>query len=173
LDVKIVGVLLVMGASSLIGFGCSNRLIGRCRMLKTWLYILEILKGEIYYQDNLLPEVFLRIARGIDDDDLAHGFDELARLVTFGSGVELREAWRNCPVRAGSYYLNQSDCLILTELGDYLGNTDREDQREKIQRCQSRLQHNLNLAETDQHKKLNLFRYLGFAAGAVLVLCLI
>jgi stage III sporulation protein AB len=170
---KIMGALLVVGASSLIGFGLSNRLTGRCRLLKIWLHILEILKVEIYYQGNLLPEVFARIARGIDDRDLAYGFEKLARSVTFGSGAELKGAWRNYPVQAGSGFLNQSDFLILNELGDYLGSTDREDQCEKIKLCQSRLQNNLNLAETDQHKKLNLFRYLGFATGAVLVLCLI
>lgn len=169
---KIAGALLVVGASSLIGFGFSNRLIGRCRLLRIWLHILEILKVEIYYQDNLLPEVFAEIARGIDDHDLARAFQKMARLVTFGSGAELKEVWRNYPVQAGSYYLNQSDFLILNELGDYLGSTDREDQCEKIKRCQSRLQNNLNLAETDQQKRRNLFRYLGFAAGAVLVLCL-
>lgn len=170
---KIAGALLVVGASSLIGFGLSNRLIGRCRLLKIWLYILEILKVEIYYQDNLLPEVFEKVARGINDPDLASSFHRLARSVTFGSGRQLGEVWRNYPVRTSACFLIQSDSLILNELGDYLGSTDREDQCEKIKRCQALLQNNLNLAEADQRKKLNLFRYLGFAAGAVLVLFLL
>ena len=170
---KIAGVLLVVGASSLMGFGFSNRLIGRCRVLKTWLHILEILMVEIYYQDNLLPEVFEKVARGIDDPVLAQAFSNLAGLVVFGSGLELREVWRKIPVRAGADYLKPSDISIINELGDYLGSTDRDDQREKIQRCQSRLQNSLNLAETEQYKKRTLFRYLGFAVGTVLVLFLI
>jgi stage III sporulation protein AB len=170
---KITGALLVIGASSLLGFGLSNRLIGRCRLLKIWLYALEILKVEIYYQDNLLPTVFDKIARGIDDPDLVQSFQKLAQSVTFGSGAEIQEVWRNYPVRAASGYLTPNDIQILDELGSYLGSTDREDQSEKIKCCQSRLQNNLHLAEADQRKKLNLFRYLGFAGGMVLVLFLL
>lgn len=163
----------MVGASSLMGFRISDRLTGRCRLLKTWLYILEMLMVEIYYQDNLLPEVFAKVARGIDDPVLAQAFEKMAGSVVFGSSLELKEVWRNYPVRSGSYFLKPSDAQILVELGDHLGSTGREDQREKIKRCQSLLQNNLNLAETEKDKKTTLFRYLGFAVGTVLVLFLI
>lgn len=170
---KTIGALLVIGASFLVGLRFSYRLTERCRLLKIWLYILEIVKVEIYYQSNLLPDIFQRVSSVINDQMIANSFAELARRLEFGSSVDLGEIWQLFLQRTGSNILNSSDYFILNEIGNYLGSTDREDQRERIGLYQTRLQNNLTMAESDQHKRLNLYRYLGFAAGAILVLCLI
>ena len=170
---KMIGALFVIGASSLVGFGLGQRLVERCRLLRLWLHALEVLKAEIYYQADLLPEVFRKIARLIDDREMARAFQKSADGISFGAATGIIEIWPDLVARTGSFYLLPSDSLILNELGNYLGGTDRDDQCEKIKLCQSRLQNNLQLAETALRQKLNLFRYAGFAVGTMLVLLLI
>jgi stage III sporulation protein AB len=171
--VKFMGALLVIGAGFLAGLCFSQRLTERCRLLKIWFHSLEIMKAEIHYQNKLLPEVFQRVALLIGDPCFQAVFKELAGLVEFGSGAELSEVWSKTIAQTGSLSLTKSDYVALHELGNYLGSTDREDQCERIKLCQSRLQNNIQIAEIDRDKKINLYRYLGFAAGALLVLFLL
>jgi stage III sporulation protein AB len=170
---KTMGALLVMSASIMAGLSYSHRLTERCRLLKVWFQILEIMKAEINYQNNLLPVVFQQVASRIGDPCFQAVFKKSAGLVEFGSGAELSEVWSKTIAQTGSLSLTTSDYAALYELGNYLGSTDREDQCERIKLCQSRLQTNLQIAEIDRDRKKNLYRYLGFAAGALLVLFLI
>ncbi len=170
---KFLGSLLVVSASFLTGLCFAQRLTERCRLLKIWFHGLEIMRVEILYQNKLLPEVFQQIAVQIGDPYFQAAFKQLAGLVGFGSSVALSDAWSKTVAQTGSLSLSKSDYGALQELGSYLGNTDREDQCERIKLCQSRLQNNLRTAEIDRDKKINLYRYLGFATGALLVLFLI
>ena len=100
-------------------------------------------------------------------------FQNLADLVEFGSETDFREAWVNAVTQTGSSNLIQNDYAILNELGNYLGSTDRADQCERIKVCQARLLNNIEMAERERNQKQNLYRYLGFAVGALIVLLFI
>lgn len=63
--------------------------------------------------------------------------------------------------------------MSLESLACFLGSTDRMDQALKITLCQEKLKLNLVRAEDDCNKRIGLYRYLGFAVGALLVLLLV
>jgi stage III sporulation protein AB len=169
---KLLGITIVLGASSFGGFLLGERLAERCRMLKLWLRILELLRTEIYCHSLLLPEIFDRVASAIGRQSLTAGFQRLAQLIAYGSEVGVPEAWDVMVQENCSQVLSRDDCEILRSLGFYLGNTDREDQAQKIAATRLRLEANLADAELQAGKRIRLYRYLGFAAGAMVVLWL-
>jgi stage III sporulation protein AB len=170
---KLAGSILIIGASTLGGCFLAERFAIRCRMLKTWLRILEILQTEIYYQARLLPEVFGKAASMMEEQVVADSLVRLASRVEYGSEMGTAEAWRQFVMETGPGSLSKSDNAILTDLGGYLGSTDRDDQIAKIKASRERLEYNLENAEDERKKRTGLYRYLGFAAGAVLVLWLL
>lgn len=171
--IKTVGAVLIIGTSTLIGFFYAQKFGERCQLLKLWLRILAIFQTEIYCQAQVLPEVFRRTALFIEDRYFANAFTWLASSLEFGSDQDFSEAWRRFLIETGVGVLTKNDLTVLNELGDYLGCTDRRDQLEKIVNCQAKLEQNLKTAENERSKRVGVYRYLGFAMGAVLVLWLL
>jgi stage III sporulation protein AB len=171
--IKLIGITLILGASTFGGFLCAERMAQRCRMLRQWLRILEMLATEIYYHSDLLPQILDRIAATVNEKNLEVEFRRMARTIAFGADSSVAEAWTALVTGLLPEKLRPEDGQVLLELGSYLGVTDREDQVKKIRTCQSRLEGNLAGAELEVKKRTNLYRYLGFAAGAIVVLWLL
>jgi stage III sporulation protein AB len=171
--VKFVGALLIIGISTLAGFFFGQRYSERCYLLKLWMRILDIFQTEIYFEARVLPDIFCRTAILVNDRNFSNAFNWLAASLEFGSDQDFGEAWQRFLVETGLGILNKSDYLELNELGNYLGSTDRNDQLVKIKTCHASLSLNLQAAEVERDKKTRIYRYLGFAMGAIVVLWLL
>lgn len=171
--VKIIGAVLIIGISTLAGFFLGQKFSERCHLLKLWLRILDIFQTEIYFEARRLPEVFRRTASLIDERYFSNAFTWLASSLEFGSDEDFETAWRRLLAQTGLGILHKNDYLALNELGNYLGSTDRNDQLAKFNTCRASLAINLQAAELEQSKRTRIYRYLGFALGAVIVLWLI
>jgi len=169
---KFSGAILLIGASSWLGFFEARILTERCRILQAWLRILEILGTEISYQARMLPEVFRKVALLADEPVFVNVFTYLASRLDYGTGFTVAELWEELLAKQ-SRVLHHNDLLILGELGNYLGTTDRQDQLEKLQLCQARLTQNLESAKDKRDRQVGIYRYLGFAAGSIIVLWLL
>lgn len=169
---RLFGAVLIIGATSMAGFVWAERLSDRCELLKSWLRLLDILQTEIGYQTRMLPEIFLQMAQLSYDDYLGESLRKCAGELKFGSGKGVAEVWEQL-VFSRAEFLTNGDLEILLGLGNYLGSTDRADQVNRIKVCMANLELNLKEAESKKKTKSNLYRYLGFACGAVVVLWLI
>lgn len=170
---KLSGAILIIGTSTLMGFLMAERLNERCRMLRLLLRLLNIIKTEIGYHSGLLAEVFQKAARLINDPQVAVALRKIAENIGFGSDYNITELWEEFLNDQGMTSLSQEDRGVLEELGAYLGSTDREDQMARIEGVCLRLQLNLEAADLEKTKRVRLYRYFGFAAGAVLVCMLV
>ncbi|HBE80425.1 MAG TPA: hypothetical protein DDW65_21975 [Firmicutes bacterium] len=171
--IKIVGAILIIGISTLAGFFFGQRFSERCSLLKLWLRILDIFQTEIYFEARVLPDIFRRTAVIIKDRYFSNAFNWLAASLEFGSDQDFGEAWQKFLIETGLGILHKEDYLELNELGHYLGITDRNDQLAKIKTCHASLSFNLQAAEVERDKRTRIYRYLGFAMGAIVVLWLI
>lgn len=167
---KWLGVFLVLSSTSLGGFLLANRFDARCQMLKDWLGILDLLKTAIAYQSQLLPEIFKKIRNTVEGRDLKAAFTHLIEKTGYGAEADVSEVWNELLADAAFKPLQATDLRILKELGLFLGSTECRDQLNKITSCQAGLRYQLNLAEAERGKKVGLYRYLGFACGAILIL---
>lgn len=170
---KLIGATLIIAASTFGGLLWAEGMAKRCRMLRQWLRILEMMATEIYYGSDLLPQIFDRVAATVDDRLITPAFERMAQAIAFGADSSVAEAWVRLIAGLQPEQLSREDGRVLLELGQYLGSTDREDQVKKIRVCQSRLESHLAEAELDVKKRTRLYRYLGFAAGAIVVLWLL
>lgn len=170
---KIMGAILVIGTSTLAGFIMAGRLTERCRLIRILIRIMEILHSEISYQTKMLPEIFQKTAAMIDDRSVGTALARLASAVEYGSELGTKEAWEDFVNEIKLNILTKSDCSILSDLGSFLGSTDRDDQLARLKAITGRLEYSLGSAESEQKKKVELYRYLGFVTGAVLVLWLL
>ena len=164
--------MMVIGASTIAGFMMAERLKERSRLLRIWLRLLNVLQTEIGYCTELLTLIFTKAARIIDDRKMAIALQKMAVAVQFGSDQDVAELWGGFLHEKQMEVLSPEDREALGEMGSYLGSTDRQDQLERIKVCRARLESNLELANLDITKRVRLYRYLGFAIGAVIV-CLI
>ena len=169
---KLLGAVLIIGVSSLGGFIWAEKLSDRCELLKEWLRVLELLQTEIYYQGRLLPEIFRRVSENGSASYLGEMFRKAADQLEFGSGRGVADVWEGLAL-ARSGLLQAADLRALLELGGYLGSTDRCDQLNKIKACKAHLELQLREAEQKRTMKTSLYRYLGFALGAAVVLWLL
>jgi stage III sporulation protein AB len=170
--IKMIGAVLFIFASSVTGFIGARRFTERCRVLQTWVRVLEIIHTEIGFQSRMLPEVFRRVAILTDDPRFASAFNRLADGISYGSDFIISQLW-NEMLQAQRAFLSRSDHLILNELGSYLGYTDRLDQLEKVKACKAGVESNLRVAVANRDSKVKIYRYLGFAVGSIIVLWLI
>jgi stage III sporulation protein AB len=171
--IKITGAVLIIGISTLAGFFFGQKFSERCQLLKLWLRILDVFQTEIYFEARRLPDVFRRTASLLDNRYFSNAFDSLASSLEFGSDQDFEAVWQHFLVQTGLGILHKNDYLVLSELGNYLGSTDRSDQLAKLNTCRSGLTMNLQAAQLEQSKRTRIYRYLGFAIGAVIVLWLI
>ncbi len=170
---KIIGATLVIGTSTLMGYIMAERLNERSRLLRILIRLLNILKTEIGYHSGLLADVFHKAAQVINDHNISLSLEKVAQNIGFGSDYNIAELWESLLNEQGMAALSKEDTAVLKELGAYLGSTDREDQVSKIEAACAGLEINLKMADSDIVKRVRLYRYFGFAAGAVLVCMLL
>ncbi len=171
--IKMIGAFLIIGISTLAGFFYGQKFSARCYILKLWLCIIDIFQTEIYYEARRLPEVFQRTALLLQDRRFSNAFTKLSKSLEFGTSQDFETTWHLFLRETGEGMFVKEDYLVLGELGNYLGITNREDQLAKLKTCQASLVMNLQLAEREQSKRTRLYRYLGFAIGAIIVLWLV
>ncbi|NLW45899.1 MAG: hypothetical protein GXY86_00950 [Firmicutes bacterium] len=171
--IKLVGAILVIGTSTLIGFLMAERLNERSRLLRLLLRLLNIIKTEIGYHSGLLTEVFQKAAQLINDPKLTLSLAKIAQNIGFGSDYNITELWEGFINEKTMTALIKDDRAVLKELGVYLGSTDRQDQVARIEGARAGLQLNLEAADLERVKGVRLYRYFGFAVGAVLVCLLV
>ena len=170
--VKIIGAMLLIGTSTLVGFIMAEQLNERSRLLRLLIRLLNILKTEIGFHSGLLAEVFQRASQVIHDPQMAASLGKIARNIGFGSDFDIQELWDDFIISPEMYALKKEDIGVLKELGAYFGSTDRMDQIERIEVARGRLEINLETADLERSKQVRLYRYFGFAAGAAMV-CLL
>ncbi|MGE5605006.1 MAG: hypothetical protein ACM3YE_04860 [Bacteroidota bacterium] len=169
---KIVGAMLLIGSSTIIGFMMAERLNERSRLLRLLIRLLNILKTEIGFHTGLLAEVFQRAAQVIHDPKMAGPLEKIAQNIGFGSDFLIEQLWDDFINNPEMGALLKEDIAVLKEMGVYFGSTDRKDQIERIEAARQRLEINLEAADMDKMKQVRLYRYFGFAAGAAIV-CLL
>jgi stage III sporulation protein AB len=167
-----IGALLIIGASSTWGFREAQRFTERCRRLRLWLWVVEVIKTEICFQACLLPEVLQKVAVLANDREAGRLFRQLATSVGYGASVDWAYAWQELLDAPHWRSLKGAEKEVLRHLGLFLGGTERQDQLAKLNGAQLSLEQLLQVAVIQERKQAGLYRYLGFAIGAMLVLWL-
>jgi stage III sporulation protein AB len=169
--IKFVGAIVLICATSFIGFSLAADCSKRPKALRELQSLLQMLENEISYLSNLLSEAFYRISEGTNSDT-AILFKEAARNLGT-NGVTADSAWeKSIEENYAKLSLNKEDRTILLTFGKMLGNSDLEGQLKNIKLISSQLKLQEFKAEEMRHKNEKMYRSLGVLSGLAVAVIL-
>lgn len=170
---KIIGSVLIITASSFIGFVYSRDCSKRPQQLREIQSMLQMLENEISFLSNLLADAFEKVYKS-NKDATSLIFKSAFENLCGNTGYNAQEAWE-LAVRDNikKTSLNEEDELILISFGKLLGNSDVEGQINNIRLTISQLKMQELKAEEIRKKNENMYRALGVLGGIASVILLL
>lgn len=170
---KLLGSILVIGASAALGLALRQQAVVHVRALTEWIDCLNLLLLEIGGQCTPLHEAFLAVARS-RNRTVAPFFLELTKRMSGMPDCDFRAMWRDAVGRyAAEWGLRPEEADLLTGVGDFLGRYDGAAQTHSLQTVMLRLTERRDEAAFDLRTRNSLYRTCGAAAGILLVLVFI
>lgn len=173
---KIVGIILVMLAGTLIGFVQAARYASRPKQIRQLLHALQRLETEISYGQTPLPEALFRISTLVSQP-IANVFSTISKSLqnnAASSGETVRECWERAVVEHWpATAMKSTEKEAMLRLGSTLGGSGREDQLKHIRLAMIQLQVEESSARDDQHRYEKLSRSLGMLGAALVVILMI
>ncbi len=169
---KNIGAILVFVAGTVIGWLFSLLLQKRVKLLQSLIQCFQWLETEVGYADLPLAEACGRISRRADPET-GELFASFTAKLNEARGLTAAEAWAQslaaCQDRLA---LQGEDWALLEDFGHTLGSTDREHQLNAIRQTLEKLKLQAETAAAFRGKNERLYRYLGMAGGALIILLL-
>ncbi|MFT8317447.1 MAG: stage III sporulation protein SpoIIIAB [Sporolactobacillus sp.] len=170
--IRIIGSLLVVGASTMIGMVLASRYSQRPRQIRQWRSALQAIEAEIVYGRVPIEELSADLASQLPQP-VAHFFEYL-RAALVEKFQPLKEAWKEAVIR---YWpetsLKNAEREVILQFGTTLGTEDAENQKKHIQLALSHLEREEIEARAAQDSHEKMMRSLGFLAGILVALLLI
>lgn len=166
-----IGTALLAGGSVLLG-GCAVRhLSARVRELEDLIHSLHTILREMEYRLAPLPELLTQAAEQTRGQVSAF-FRLCAQGAEHLNGRTFQMVWRQA-MEAGQLRLEQPDLDVLEHLGGVLGRYDGESQRQALRESLDRLERNRQEAEDQSRRLGRVYRVLGLAGGAFILILMI
>ena len=168
---KMLGVVVVIGALSLLGMTVARGYGLRVRQLEDLQSAFALLETEIIYGLTPLPEAFARVSQRAA---------EPAAGMLGQAAAELREAqpvqiaWNQALAQLAEVSsLKREDLEILRYFGCGLGEADIREQQKKFRLLAEQLERAITAAWAEKNKNQRIWQYLGVSAGIAVALLLI
>ena len=141
--------------------------------LQELITTLRVLESEMKYRLDPLPELLLRVSR-IKKGMSAELLETAGLLLKDQADRDLSDCWGEAVDTAyRESALNKEDKRIISDLGIELGKTDMESQSGMFQRTFSLLEAQTAEAIEEKKTKGKMYKSLGSAIGALIVILLI
>ncbi|MFG6121336.1 MULTISPECIES: stage III sporulation protein SpoIIIAB [Thalassobacillus] len=169
---KWIGALLLLAATTWVGFEVARKFKQRPRQIKQWKHALQILESEMVYGQTPLLEACSYLSKQLQEP-ISWFFREVASTKHKG-GVDFSQVWTEELDRHWVYTsLGENEKEILKQFGQTLGQQDLIHQRKQVQLALSHLDRELEEALSIYHQYNKTVKGLGFLTGLLIVLLLI
>ncbi|NLP16807.1 MAG: stage III sporulation protein AD [Clostridiales bacterium] len=170
---KVIGCILIILSSTLMGFYCSNELKSRINDIKELRKLIILLRGDIRYGSTPLPEAINTIARrheGSFKGFLIKVSDKLSE----HSGNTFSQIWKAAVEKELlQTSLNKKDKSHLIQFGENLGYLDKEMQMNTLELFLTQIEEEINELSKTAKEKSYLYNTLGIMAGIFISIILI
>ncbi|CUH93281.1 stage III sporulation protein AB [Herbinix luporum] len=170
---KIMGCILIIFSSSLMGFYFSSQLKCRINDMKEFKKLIVLLRGDIRYGNTPLPEAISSIARrheGNFKDFLTKVSDRLSERL----GNTFSEIWTEAV--EGELHdtsLSKRDKYQLIQFGENLGYLDKEMQMNTLDLFLAQMEEEIYELSKTVKEKTYLYNSLGIMAGIFISIIMI
>lgn len=170
---KGIGSVLIVVATSLIGYGFGLDLQKHLEEQRYLRQIIFMIRGEIRYAKTPLSEVLEHVGKR-SKDPYRSWFQTLAAQLRERSGNSFQTLWeQTMKTYLIQSALSQEDLEQLRELGQNLGYLDGEMQIRTIDLYLERLELAIEKTREDLTAKKRLYNYLGVMSGILIAVVLI
>lgn len=170
---KIIGAMMIIGASAWLGSIIANNYRQRPRILGRFAQAVEMLRSLISYSYTPLPQAFEKVAEN-GGGFVAKIFSSAAEYMSSGQGLSGGEAWNQAFTQWGSFLpLDQDDLILLRDAGNALGMTDKGDQERHLSLALEQIRRRMEQLEISASHTAKVWFYLGLSGGGILVLVLL
>lgn len=169
---KLIGSLIVLVSSSILGYIQSRKYSQRPSELRTLQALLQMFENEISFLSNVLTDAFEKISK-CSDSAVSSFFSAAARNLRSEAGLNAYESWKMAVeenISRSSLY--EEDKEILVSFGKLLGGSDIEGQIKNIRLTISQLKLQEQKAEELRRKNEGMFRNLGVLGGLAIIIIL-
>lgn len=170
---KIIGCILIIGASTFGGFFYSEAFKHRLRQLQEVERAIYQLENEIIYTHTPIPEALKNVsAKGIKP--ISEIFFEISKELSSNKYDSVQNAFKYIFDRCKrDIYLKNCDIEAILDLSKCLGESDINGQVSMFSLTRENIKKLIAEAEINMKKNVKMYRYLGFCIGAVITLMLI
>ena len=170
---KGTGILLILLGSTGLGLTMAGELEKRIEELQTLQQLMLLLRSEIRYMHQPLPEAFLRMGREAPEP-FGDFFMRTAAALQKRDGQTAGRIWtENLGILLPRLHLERHEVQELRELGNMLGYLDVEMQLNVLDYYLEKLKNSTEQARETAKSRKKVYRYLGVLGGAALVLFII
>lgn len=168
---KIVGGCLVLIGSAGVGWYMAGRSALRIRMLEELEGLLQQLYGEIEYAGCDMVELLRKLTQ--EARYFRKMWQSVADQLESRSAGRFQKIWQQELQQRELLLLKQEEKILLAELGQTLGQVDRQTQLYTLELYQKRLAEILRHAREEYHGQAKVYRVVGITVGFFVVILLI
>lgn len=167
---KLLGILCILSGSTGLGISFAKELDLRTQELTQMQQLMLLLRGEIRYMHQPLPEAFLHLsgnAQAPFREFFLHTSDDLLKR----SGQTAEEIWkRNIKQYFSELHISRQEMNDLEKLGSMLGYLDVEMQVNALDYYLEQLKLSVCHAQEVAKNRKRLYQYMGVLGGIALVI---
>lgn len=166
--IKILGSVMVVSSSILIGLVAKKSLKTRINTLESLIFFLEYLNSEISYSLENLPSIFKKF----NSVHITSFTDEIM-LEMEKNDYSFNYIWINAlkNLKAKTGLIEEYDILI--KLGLVIGKYSPKEQSLLIEQCSKQLEFEYNRLKKEYKNKSQIYSACSVSAGLLLVICFI
>ena len=170
--VKVVGCILIILSSTLMGFYCSSELRSRINDLKELRKIIMLLRGDIRYGNTPLPEAINAIAKR-HDGNFKNFLVKVSDSLSERLGNTFSQIWAQAVEKELHITsLSKRDKYQMIQFGEHLGYLDKEMQLNTLDLYIAQLDDEIRELSETVKEKTYLYNSLGIMAGIFMAIIL-
>lgn len=166
---KAIGVLLIIGTTTLVGFQLSNQFAKRVKELRQFILSLQMIEAEMSYSQLNLQTIFKNIGDKLEypiSQFYKNMFSEMDTTITSFTAI-----WENqLDIMIHTISLKTIDLNIMKQFGRNLGRHTFTQQQKHITLTIKHLEKQQEEAIEQQKRYGNMTKTLGFLIGLVIVI---
>ncbi len=171
--IKILGILLILISSTVVGFMYGEGMKKRVRELNELLRGVYILKNEINYMHSLLPEALMKVSEKCTGT-IKKIFVDASKILLSNEEVDVYTSFKkSIDINKSNINLTKEDLSIFLDLSKSLGELDVDGHNDIFSLVTENLNKAIIGAESNLEKSIKMYRYLGFSFGAMIAIVLI
>ena len=167
---KIAGAVMILLASSLLGFLYSREVERKLNTLYEIQRILIMLKGEITYHKAPAAEAFCEVSKHVKEP-FSNFFYNTAMELDQGFGKTIEQIWQECcDTELKELIIAGEDRKTFREFGACMGYLDAQMQISSIGLYSEKLDVRIKESERGIREKQKIFKCMGIMGGIFLIL---